>query len=150
MAVFETSINIACDTQTAFDFLCRPANHARISPPSLSLRFTDAPEVIVLGSHLTFEVTNIGQTQQITHEITAISEFAYTESQVDGPMRSWIHEHVVTHDAGGCAIIDRIEFEPPGGMLGFLVTENRIRETLQAGFEHSHPMMKQLLESDNT
>jgi hypothetical protein len=32
-------------------------------------------------------------------------------------------------------LINRIEFEPPGGLLGFLVTEDKILETLDDGFD---------------
>jgi ligand-binding SRPBCC domain-containing protein len=44
-------------------------------------------------------------------------------------------------------IIDKIEFEPPGGILGFMITADKIHESLEAGFYHRHQQLKKLLES---
>ena len=44
-----------------------------------------------------------------------------------------MHEHLVEEaPAGEVVAIDRIEFEPPGGMLGFLITKRRILDELES------------------
>lgn len=150
LASFETSLLLNCTAETVFDFLVRPANVLKISPPEMQVSFFQPPEVLELGSRIEFEVRGYGQAQQMIHEITQIEvPTGFTEQQVKGPMKHWIHEHVFESAGdGGITVIDRIEFEPPGGLLGFLLTESRIVGSLQSGFAHRHRQLKQLLETN--
>ena len=53
-------------------------------------------------------------------------------------MGSWEHEHLFEAIANGTRVTDRITFLPPGGMLGLLISERKIREALDEGFGHRH------------
>ena len=147
MAVFQTSVALPCSQQEVFDFLIRPANVARISPPDLGLCFTSAPDVVELGSRLEFKIQGFGQVQTMVHEITDfVAPSKITEKQVRGLMGSWIHDHLLeTNAAGEVVVIDRIEFEPPAGLLGLLITKNRILDQLEESFDHRHDVLKKLL-----
>ena len=48
---------------------------------------------------------------------------------------------------GGVRVTDRITFAPPGGMLGLLVNERKIRESLEEGFGHRHHELEKRLGS---
>ena len=72
MPVYETSVTLDCPQERAFEFLLRPANIARISPPELGLAFTKAPEVLDLGSEFEFKVQAYGQVLTMIHEITEL------------------------------------------------------------------------------
>jgi ligand-binding SRPBCC domain-containing protein len=147
MAHFETSVTLACPRERAFEFLLRPANVVLISPPEMGLNFTSAPEIVELGSRLEFKIQGFGQVQTFLHEITVLDPHRQiSEKQVKGLFGRWVHDHVLEIDAnGGVRVTDRIEFDPPGGLLGFLVTRNKILEHLEEGFEHRHEQMKRLL-----
>jgi ligand-binding SRPBCC domain-containing protein len=97
-----------------------------------------------------FNLGGFGPVQRITHEITeVVHPTRYIERAVKGPLPHWIHEHIVEPQDGATVIvIDRIEFEPPGGFIGFLVNEEKILESLQKGFEHRHRELKRLLEQN--
>ena len=45
------------------------------------------------------------------------------------------------------AMHDLIEYEPPGGMMGLILNEARIRSQLEEGFAHRQDELKYLLEN---
>ena len=148
MALFESAVPLRCDQESVFDFLVRPANVHRILPADSGMTFLDVPEVLELGSRFQFQVAGFGPLLKAEHEITEFdAPHRLVATQRQGPLRVWIHEQVVQPDGSQTVmLIDRVTFEPPGGLAGFLVTEERIRGWLQKGFEHRHRKMKELLE----
>jgi ligand-binding SRPBCC domain-containing protein len=147
MPTFETSLTLDCPRERAFEFLLRPANVALIAPPELGLTFIDAPEVVELGSQIEFQIQGYGQVQTIIHEITGLEHpERITETQVKGLFASWVHEHVFElNSEGQVHVIDRIDFKPPAGILGLLITAPKILEQLEDGFAHRHARMQKLL-----
>ncbi len=149
MALFETQVTLNCAIDKAFDFLVRPANLVQFSPPEWGLHFIAAPEVIELGSRLQFKVQNWGQVMNIEHEVIEFERPArFSERQVRGPFKRWVHDHLMETDAAGqVVVIDRIAFDPPGGLIGLLVTEKKILEHLEDGFYERHIRLRRLLET---
>jgi ligand-binding SRPBCC domain-containing protein len=148
MPRFELSLDLNCSPEVAFDFLLRPKNIALITHESMGLKFVDPPEVLQMGSRLEFHVVVHGQTQTLVHEIISLDEPSqFTEQQVKGPFGRFVHEHVMeATDTGSVRLVDRIEFEPPSGLLGFILTEKRIRSSLEEGFAHRYKELGQLLQ----
>jgi ligand-binding SRPBCC domain-containing protein len=147
MPVFEASVALDCPRERAFEFLLRPANVALISPPELGLSFINPPEVVELGSRIEFKVQGYGQVQTMVHEITGLVHLQQiTETQIRGLFASWIHEHAFeTNDRGQVVVIDRIDFQPPAGILGLLISADKILEQLEDGFAHRHAQLQKLL-----
>lgn len=147
MAVFETSVTLPCTQQEAFEFLLRPANIVQISPPDLGLFFLDAPEVVQKGSRLKFRIQGFGQIRESEHEIVELEHHSQiTENQIKGLLPRWVHEHLFSTNSDGETIVtDRIDFDPPGGVLGLLVTRSRILDQLEEGFDHRHAQLLKLL-----
>jgi len=150
MANFEASIPVKSPAEKVFEFLLRPANLVAISPPAASMELVKGPDIFELGSRYEFNLGGFGPVQRITHEIIeVVAPQRYVEKAVKGPLPHWIHEHVVETSSNGEVIVfDRIEFEPPGGFIGFLVTEEKILESLEKGFAHRHKELKRLLEQN--
>lgn len=149
MASFEASVTIDCSHEAAFEFLIRPENVAEISPPDMGLRLLDVPEVLQLGSRIEFEMGGVGPVpvQRVVHEVTAFKRpQTFTETQLEGPLKLYVHEHVFEANGSDVVVIDRVEFEPPGGLAGFLVTAEVILKSLASGFEHRHQELKRRLE----
>ncbi len=147
MEVFEVRLTVPCSAETAFDFVARPENIRKISPPDVGLAFTSTPDRYALGSRIEFKVQAFGLVREIVHEVTAFDEPAsFVEQQTSGPFQKWIHEHHF-EDAGDgrVVIIDRIEFEKPAGVVGLIMTADRIRENLEIGFDFRHEQLERLL-----
>jgi len=149
MPVFESSVAVACPVDKAWDFLVRPANLRLITPPEVGLHLVEAPEVLELGSKLLFKVQGWGQVQQFLHEITSFEpQKQLSEKMIKGVFGRWVHDHSLAVNGNDEVVItDKIEFEPPPGLLGFLVTKKRILEYLEDGFDHRREQLTKLLAS---
>jgi ligand-binding SRPBCC domain-containing protein len=148
MPRFEATITIARPAEPVFDFLMRPANAVAVTPPETQLTLLEAPEVLHQGCRIAFEIKAYGQTQRFVHEVVELEPpRRFLEVQREGLFKEFRHEHVVEPEAPGQVIlIDRVDFEPPGGLLGFLLTEQRVRDMLATSFEHRHREIRRLLE----
>ncbi len=147
MAVFETSLILDATPEQAFDFLIRPANHEKLSPPGVGLRFVNPPEVYALGTQFEFKIQAWGIVQTMTYEIVEFQRPGiFIERQIQGPMKHMQQEHRFEIDKNGQLVItDIIEFTPPGGLLGLMATESKILENLEDGFYHRHQQLRKLL-----
>jgi len=146
MAVFEDEVWLPCSPDQLFEFLLKPANVARISDPRLGLAFVNAPDVVGEGDVIVFKVQGFGVVQTIEHRIERLDRPALiVETQVKGPMKSWRHEHMLESSKDGTRMMDRVTFQPPGGVLGFLVRESTILESLEDGFQHRSDELKRLV-----
>lgn len=131
MPVFESTVEVTCSPDRAFEFLARPANLLLVTPPDVSMKIVEAPERLALGSKITVQVSKFGLPQKITNEVTAFEEgVVFTDVQVSGPFKKFEHTHRVEPADGGTRIIDRIEYEAPGGLVGLLLTNKKIHEYL--------------------
>ena len=146
MAVFEASVELACPQETAFEFLIQPENIRLITPSSVMLVFDAAPQRLSLGAQMKFRVQAYGVVRSAVHDVTVWeAPRRFVERQVEGPMGSWEHEHLFDPTPKGVRVTDRITFAPPGGMLGILVNERKIRESLEDGFAHRHHELEKRL-----
>lgn len=139
MPLFESRTELPAKPEQVFDFIVRPANLQAIAPPEIQMVFVDPPEVIELGSKLVCRVVAYGQVQELAYEIVefAPDQRRFREQAVGGPLPKWIHDYQVeTSDNDVTVLLNKIEFEPPGGLLGYLVTKEKILDHLDDGFAY--------------
>lgn len=148
MPVFECRTEVSVTPERLFDFITRVSNMQAVSPPEVDMVIVEAPEVIALGSKLVFKVQAFGVAQQLIHEIVEFERpRSFREKMTKGPLSAWIHDYTVEPvGAQHAALINRIEFEPPGGMLGMLLTADRILSRLEDGYAHRSEALKKALE----
>ena len=151
MANFEASVLIRSTPEAVYDFLSRPANILKINPPDLDVTIMNAPSQIERGSKIELQMQTMGFSQNMVHEVTQCDPpRGFTETQVQGPLQAWVHEHIIEPTGNGeVKLTDRIRFEPPGGFVGFMVTESKIRSSLESSFAHQHQALKRILEQGN-
>ena len=143
-----TSPILTCVPSALRAFLGRPANLPQISNPDLELEIVKAPPEVMVGERIEFRITAYGFKQRATHEYLTTSEILILESQIDGPLRSWKHaQKIEIVGENSCRLIDEIDFECPGGMLGYLLTEARIKESLEEGMDFRYSTLQELIES---
>ena len=148
MPVFEAETILACQPEKVFDFLARPANLALVSPPELHLRLVEGPDRLGLGDRITIQGSKFGIPQKITSEVTVFEEgVSFTDAQVQGPFGRFVHTHRVEAVPGGTRVLDRFEYEAPGGLVGLILTDSRIRQDLEAVAAHRSKRYKELLET---
>jgi len=146
MPVFEASQVFSHPLEEVFAFFSNPANLVKISPPELHMRLVEGPARIEVGSRVVIQGRRWGIPQRLVSEITAVeAPTQFTDTQVEGPFRKWVHTHRFEKVHGGTRVVDRIEFEPPGGMLGMMVTAASIERDLQWVFEFRTKKLKEIL-----
>ncbi len=132
MPVFEAVTLVACPPQLAFEFVANPANLALVTPPEMYLEIVDPPLRVALGARIAARTSRYGVKQTLVNEVTRFEEgVGFTDEQVEGPFKKMIHSHRVDAHEGGTQLTDTFDFEAPGGLLGFLVTNDRILSELK-------------------
>lgn len=149
MPLFESSTSLRGSAEKVFDFLTRPHRVLEILPEDSGVVYVSVPEQLSLGSKVEFDLKGFGPVQRVIHEVIEfLPTSKFVESQLQGPLPHWRHEHWIEADANGVVHLkDCIDFAPPGGLAGFLVTEARIRKSLESGFAHRYRRLKEILET---
>jgi ligand-binding SRPBCC domain-containing protein len=132
-----------------FDFLRAPANRVRLAPPDAPLELIDGPARLEAGARTSWKLRRFGVSQTVTLEVTACEPpTRLVEEQRQGPLRRWVQTVTVTPHEQGAAVHDQIDYEPPGGMLGFLVTAAKIEEMLTLTFNWRDQELRRILEQE--
>ena len=146
MAVIESEILVACEPDKLFEFLTQPSNFEKLTDPQSGLTLVEAPPRLSKGAKLKFLVEAFGIAQEIEHEITEFDPpRSFTEMQVRGPFQSWVHQHRVEPDGnGGARLIERVDFKPPGGLLGMLLNEQAVRKMIETAMAFRRERLAEL------
>ncbi len=146
MPTFEAAAEFACPPATLYDFLIRPANLLKVSPPDLHVRLIEAPERIEIGSRLAIEARYLGLRQRLTTVVRALEpERLIVDEQIEGPFRKYRHERRLKEIPGGVALTGCIDYEPPAGMIGLLVSKSRIEQYIVQMHDYGTRAMQALL-----
>ena len=147
MPKFEHTESHPAPPARAFDLFRRPAERVRLAPPELHLHLVEGPTELQLGSRLTLRGRRWGVTQRMVSEITAFEDgVVIVEEQRQGPFRLWKHTQRFAPAADGRVhIIDVIEYDPPGGVLGRLATAEVIGRELDRLFSYRREKLTELL-----
>ena len=147
MSEFETSVTLKCSAAALRKYLGTTANLPEISDPELSLEIIEAPEYVAIDSVIEFRISAYGFKQRMQHRYVGVSDTQIVAEQIDGPTRAWKHTQAITDNKDDTVTLtDHIVFEPPGGMLGYVMTADKIIESLEEGMEYRHERLAEILE----
>ena len=134
------SVALAAPAAEVFDCLIRPAQVMTLTDPAAGVRLLDGPEVMAAGTAHELEITGFGLPQRVVYAVTAFEDRgpaggAFTETMTKGPLPTFENAHAVTPngDGDGCTVNESFRFAPPGGLLGFVLTADRVRGELEKG-----------------
>jgi ligand-binding SRPBCC domain-containing protein len=147
MARFVTMIELSAPIGQVFDFFRRPANLLRVAPPAFQLQLENAPDQLQLGSRLALCGRRWGIRYRSVTEVIALEPGVYfLEEQKEGAFRKWVHAHrfEARANAGTC-VVDEIDYEPPGGMLGLLLTTAVVERELNEFFRYRNAKLAEML-----
>jgi ligand-binding SRPBCC domain-containing protein len=142
----QSSITLTRPLSEVFAFFLRPANLVALAPPDFHLQLVEGPEVLQVGSRVTWKARRWGISQRITTEIIALEvEKHLIEEQREGPLRKFVRTLRFEQIPEGTRVTETIDFEPPGGLLGFVATAGMIQRELEAGFAYREQKLRELL-----
>ncbi|MBI3746579.1 MAG: NAD(P)H-binding protein [Chloroflexi bacterium] len=128
---------VSADTDRTWAFFSDPANLGRITPSALGFKMLSASEPTHEGQLIEYTVRPIaGIPLRWRTRIEGVdAPRAFTDVQLKGPYRRWVHRHAFTAVEGGTRIDDTIEYELPLGPLGRLAHALVVRAQLGAIFQ---------------
>ena len=129
----EACQNLPVPVREAWAFFADAGNLARITPPSLGMRVTSAPdERMYAGMIITYRIRPLfGVTVDWVTEITHVEEpVRFVDEQRFGPYRFWHHQHLFREIDGGVEARDLVHYAlpPGGGAVRRMLVEPRLRE----------------------
>ena len=146
MATVQTRCEAPVAPEVAFEFFRRPHGVLAISDPSVGANLVEAPEVLETGSRMRIELMAFGTVQRVVYEAAVdAASLTVVETLVEGPLKAWRHEHRFEPAAGGCVVLDTVDFEPPGGLAGFLMTADKIADQLEDGLAYRNERLPEAL-----
>ena len=144
MLIFSAEITLARPIEEVFDFFRRPANRVELAPPDLDLRLAEAPIQIELGSRVVVKVRRWGLRQTLTAEVIGFEPpTRIVEEQRGGPFRRWVHSHTFSATGEGTRLVESIDYEPPGGALGLLMTAAVIESELRRLYDYRRQRLRE-------
>ncbi len=132
--------------QDTFAFFSDPWKLEAITPAWLRFRIVDAPERLVSGSLLRYRLRLFGVPIRWRTEIVAwLPPRSFTDRQLAGPYRLWVHAHRFHSVAGGTEIYDHVRFRLPGGTAGRMAAALLVRRWLDEIFDFRRDRLRELL-----
>lgn len=139
---------IPVDIDRAWTFFSDPANLGRITPNSLGFEMRTAPEPTHEGQLIEYTVRPLaGIRLRWQTRIEGVdAPRTFTDVQLRGPYRRWVHRHTFTPVDGGTRIDDHIEYALPLGPLGGLAHRLVVKSQLEAIFAFRAHAMRSIFE----
>lgn len=146
MGHFTASIVLPRPRAESFEYLRRPANLLKMFPADAADKLgMKLPEIMTPGELIEFKVKAMGNQFQFVHKIVQVtpSERIVVE-QTQGPFKAFLQEqHFADSECGNTLLTSIVKFEPPGGMLGFVVTRKLIMSQLTEWVAKGHERIRQ-------
>ena len=143
MAHYSSTLELHRPVTEVFAFLSVPRNLAELAPADLPLDLVSAPETLSLGARLTWKGRRWGITQHLIYEVTAFeADRRITIEQAQGPLALWIHRHEFEKTEAGVIVHDHVEFEPPRGLLGRLISASSLQTDLERLFAYRRERLR--------
>ena len=136
-SVFSVNQWVPTPLETTFAFFSDARNLERITPPFLQfLITTPTPIEMQPGTLIDYKLKVRGVSIRWRTEITAWDPpHGFTDVQLRGPYRKWVHRHDFKAQDGGTYVEDTIHYRVPGGSL---VDRLIVRPDIAKIFAHRH------------
>jgi uncharacterized protein (TIGR01777 family) len=138
--IFERSVELPVSATQAFRWHERPGALERLIPPWERVRVTHASGGIQDGARVEL-VARLGPLplKWIAEHSEYRSGESFHDVQLSGPFAQWEHTHRFEPlSPTTCRLIDHVEFRPPGGQLGALLSGPMVANKLAQMFAYRH------------
>jgi len=138
--------------EEVFAFFSRPENLGRITPPAMGFEQLSTDFDMRPGLEIDHRIRPLpGIPMRWRSRIESYDPpRSFTDVQVHGPYRSWVHTHRFTAVEGGTRIDDEVVYELPLGPLGGLAHRLAVRGQLLEIFRHRARTIEAIFETPAT
>ena len=105
-----------------FEFFSNAENLNRITPPELGFEILSRlPVKMKKGAVIDYKLRLNGFPFKWKTEIIEWNPpFSFTDSQISGPYKMWVHEHNFEEINGSTKMTDKVNYISPGGIFEFI------------------------------
>ncbi len=130
-----------------FLFFSDARNLERITPPFLKFKIlTPNPIDMRVGALIDYKLSLRGFPIRWRTEITEWNpQHGFTDIQLHGPYRKWVHNHEFSSERGGTRVEDTIHYLVPGGSI---INRLIVRPDLYKVFAYRRDLISQILAAD--
>jgi ligand-binding SRPBCC domain-containing protein len=146
---FVKESRIAATPNVVFAFHESPETFRRLVPPWERVEVESAPASLQPGSKVVLR-TRVGpfSLRWVAEHIEYEPGRLFADRQVSGPFASWYHRHLFLDDGeGGTLLRDEVEYAPPLGRLGDLLSARFLETKLRRLFDFRHEATRLIIES---
>lgn len=133
--------------QEAWDFIRRPENLNRITPPELDFEIvSDVPENMSNGLMIEYRIgiPMLGKQSWLTEIKHIRDQHSFVDEQRIGPYKLWNHYHEIAEVEGGVRFIDHVHYALPFGPLGSIAHCVYVKKQLRHIFGFRENALQQL------
>lgn len=139
MPRFELSTQLPFPAAQVWDWHARPGALERLVPPWGPLHLDGAAPPLAEGARVQLEgsaaMIPVRMTSTI-QRVTPGSEFVDVQSS--GPFDHWAHTHRIAPTGQGCELTDHVEYQPPFGKIGEVVSSFLLAPEIERSFRWRH------------
>ena len=142
--VLSTHLWVPLNRPQVFELFADAFQLEYLTPPWLRFRvLTPSPIEMQTGTLIDYQIRLRGIPIRWRTKITDWEPpFCFTDSQIRGPYRRWVHTHTFEEVDGGTLVRDRVDYLVPGGSIA-----NRlfVQRDLRRIFGYRHDQLPDLL-----
>jgi ligand-binding SRPBCC domain-containing protein len=139
---------IQATQERVFAFHELPDALRRLTPPWEHARILEHAPSLHTGARTIIETRLLGivPVRWVAEHTLYDPPRAFEDVQRSGPFRSWRHRHLIEPHGDGAVLRDEIEYEPPLGPLGRLMSPLLVEPRLRKLFDYRHSVTREWCE----
>ena len=140
----ETKVNRP--VEEVFEFFSKAENLNIITPPELNFNITTPlPVKMKKGALIDYKIKLHGVPFKWKTEITEWNPpYRFVDTQIKGPYKIWIHEHIFTTAEDSTIITDIVSYLPSGWILEPIIHKLIVKKKLEDIFDYRQSKIKSI------
>lgn len=132
--------------EEVFDFFAKAENLNLITPPELNFKIiTQLPIEMKQGTLIDYRIKLSGVSFKWKTEITTWEPpYRFVDTQIKGPYKIWIHEHIFESHPNGTIVKDIVSYLPPGRILEPVIHKLAVKKKLEHIFDYRMERIKSI------
>ena len=146
MRTLKKEIIIHKPLNEVFEFFSKAENLNLITPPYLNFRILTPPPIeMKTGTIINYRIKLKGIPLKWTTEITEWDPpNKFTDTQIKGPYKLWVHEHFFTDQGGKTIVTDRVTYKSRGLILEPIIEKLFVSKNLKQIFDYREKKLKEI------
>lgn len=135
MRTFSRPVLIDAPVETVFAFHASPGALGMLTPPFPPVRIVRRTGGLEPGAIVELRVAGM---RWVARHGTLIENRLFCDEQIEGPLARWVHRHEFAAEGVRTRLVDRVEYELPGGPLVNRLFGWAVDIGLRRMFDHRH------------